>query len=63
MVIDVTKADIDKVQDPQNWILQKKVKYADVITTPDIPAKAEIRLFISGKMVSQDLSQPITWQD
>ncbi|HNP23531.1 MAG TPA: hypothetical protein PKM63_17525 [Panacibacter sp.] len=49
VVIDVTKADIDKVQDPQNWILQKKVKYADVITTPDIPAKAEIRLFYFWK--------------
>ncbi|HET6996463.1 MAG TPA: hypothetical protein VFI06_15820, partial [Chitinophagaceae bacterium] len=25
VVIDVTKADIDKVKDPENWILQKKV--------------------------------------
>ncbi len=45
VVIDVTKEDIDKVKDPENWILQRKVKYADVIKTPDIPAKAEIRLF------------------
>lgn len=49
VVIDVSKADIDKVQDPQNWILQKKVKYADIIKTPDIPAKAEIRLFYFWK--------------
>jgi len=45
VVIDVTKADIDKVTDPHNWILQRKVKYADVIKTPADPAKAEIRIF------------------
>lgn len=44
VVIDITAADIEKIQDPENWILQRKVKYADVIETPDIPAKAEIRL-------------------
>ena len=49
VVIDVTQEDIDKVTDPENWILQKKVKYADVITTPDISAKAEIRLFYFWK--------------
>ncbi len=49
VVIDVTKADIDKVIDPQNWILQRKVKYADVIKTPDIPAKVEIRIFYFWK--------------
>lgn len=45
VVIDVSKEDIDAIPDPQNWILQRKVKYADVIKTPDIPAKAEIRIF------------------
>ena len=49
VVIDVTQADIDKVTDPQNWILQRKVKYADIIQTPDIPAKAEIRIFYFWK--------------
>jgi hypothetical protein len=49
VVIDVTKADIDKVNDPHNWILQRKVKYADVIKTPGEPAKAEIRLFYFWK--------------
>ncbi|QEC66073.1 hypothetical protein FRZ67_01660 [Panacibacter ginsenosidivorans] len=49
VVIDVTKADIDNVKDAHNWILQRKVKYADVITTPDIPAKAEIRIFYFWK--------------
>lgn len=45
VVIDVTKEDIDKINDPENWILQKKVQYADVIKTPDRSAKAEIRIF------------------
>lgn len=45
VIIDVTKQDIDSVKDPENWILQRKVKYADVIKTPDVPAKAEIRIF------------------
>jgi hypothetical protein len=49
VVIDVTKEDIDKVTDPESWILQRKVKYADVILTPDVPAKAEIRVFYFWK--------------
>ncbi len=49
VVIDVTMDDIDAVKDPENWILQKKVKYADVIKTPGEPAKAEIRLFYFWK--------------
>ncbi len=49
VVIDVTAADIEAVKDPANWILQRKVKYADVIATPDGPAKAEIRLFYFWK--------------
>ena len=49
VVIDVTRKDIDAVKDPENWILQRKVKYADIIETPDIPAKAEIRLFYFWK--------------
>ena len=49
VVIDVTKEDIDKVSNPENWILQRKVKYADVIKTPNVPAKAEIRIFYLWK--------------
>lgn len=45
VIIDVAKEDLAKIPDPQNWILQRKVQYADVIQTPDGPAKAEIRLF------------------
>ncbi len=49
VVIDVTREDIEDVKDPENWILQRKVKYAEVIKTPDTPAKAEIRIFYFWK--------------
>lgn len=49
VVIDVQQSDIDGVKDPENWILQRKVQYADIIPTPDIPAKAEIRIFYFWK--------------
>ncbi len=49
VVIDVQPSDIAAVKDPENWILQRKVQYADIIPTPDIPAKAEIRIFYFWK--------------
>ncbi len=45
VIIDIAPDDIEKIADPQNWILQRKVTYAPVIRTPDEPAKAEIRVF------------------
>jgi hypothetical protein len=45
VLIDVTKSDIEQIQDPQNWIMQEKVEYASMIETPSGPAKTEIRLF------------------
>lgn len=49
VVIDVTKADIEQITDPENWILQRKVTYADIIETPGEPAKAEIRMMYLWK--------------
>lgn len=49
VIIDVTEEDVKAVKDPENWILQRKVKYADIIETPDVPAKAEIRIFYFWK--------------
>ena len=49
VVIDLTLKDVEQVKDPQNWILQRKVKYAEVIKTPGEPAKAEIRIFYFWK--------------
>lgn len=45
VIIDVTKEDIDNIQDKENWIIQRKVNYAAAIQTPDEPAKVEIRIF------------------
>jgi len=45
VVIDLTAADIEAITDHHNWILQRKVQYAEAIITPDEPAKAEIRIF------------------
>lgn len=56
VIIDVTPEDIQKIKDPANWILQKKVHYADVITTPDIPAKAELRIFYFW---DKDMPRPV----
>jgi len=36
---------LTKIDDPENWILQKRVPYAAVIETPSGPSKVEIRLF------------------
>ncbi len=47
--IDVSEEDINNVTDPENWILQRKVKYASVIKTPNKNAKLEIRLFYFWK--------------
>ncbi|MBL7698173.1 MAG: hypothetical protein JNK79_08445 [Chitinophagaceae bacterium] len=44
VIIDVTPGDILNVRDPHNWILQRKVNYKNVVETPDIPAKTEIRI-------------------
>jgi len=49
VVIDITQEDIDRIKDPENWILQRKVHYAPIIQTMDEPAKAEIRLFYFWK--------------
>jgi len=49
VIIDVQPSDLEKIGDPGNWILQRKVSYADAIPTPDIPAKVEIRMMYLWK--------------
>jgi len=44
VIYDVSKEILNSISEKQNYILQKKVDYAPVIETPDIPAKAETRL-------------------
>ncbi|MCK9409799.1 MAG: hypothetical protein M0R68_11775 [Bacteroidetes bacterium] len=42
--IDVTKEKLDALHEPSQFLLQRKVEYADLIETPDGYAKAEIRM-------------------
>jgi hypothetical protein len=49
VILHVKKEDIEDLKEPQNWILQKKIQYAPVIQTPDVPAKCEIRLMFYWK--------------
>lgn len=46
VIMHPTRADIDKIADRSNFILQKKVQYVPVIPTLDDPAKVEIRLLL-----------------
>lgn len=55
VIIDPQASDLE-VKDPKNWILQRKVTYADLIPTPDIPAKAEIRIMYLWK---EDAPRPV----
>jgi hypothetical protein len=45
VIIDVSPEELEKITDPENWIIQKKVQYAPAIETPGEMAKAEIRIF------------------
>jgi hypothetical protein len=49
VIIDVTVEDIRNIKDPENWILQRKVKYAEAIETPGESAKCEVRIFYFWK--------------
>ncbi len=44
VIIDVTKADIEKIEDPENWLLQEKVTYEPIVESPTGGVKAELRL-------------------
>lgn len=46
VIINVTKEDIDKVANPEHFILQKKVTYQPVIETLNDPTKCEIRMLM-----------------
>ena len=44
VIIDVSRSDIEDINDPENWILQQKVNYEPVVQAPDGGVKLEIRL-------------------
>jgi hypothetical protein len=44
VIIDVSKNDIENINDSENWILQQKVNYEPVVKSPEGDVKVEIRL-------------------
>ena len=74
---DVTKQYLDSIKDKSNYILQRKINYEPAIKTPDIPAKAELRLLYvwqdkpllvnnlvrlsKGKMMGVDFNKDKSW--
>jgi len=45
VMLDPSIDSLNAINEPDNWVLQKKVSYAAIIETPSGPSKAEIRLF------------------
>ncbi len=46
VLININKFDIEAIEDPENYILQKKVKYEPIIETLDEKAKCEVRMLM-----------------
>lgn len=44
VLIDLKCSDFANLKNPEHYIVQRKVEYADILPTPDGPAKAEVRL-------------------
>lgn len=77
VIFDIKKSDLESIKDRSKYILQRKINYEPVITTPDIPAKAELRLLYvwedkplllnnlvrlsKGKMMGVDFNKDKTW--
>ena len=75
--VDLNKKILDAIEDPENYILQKKIEYAPVIKTPDENSKVEIRMMFlwdekpllvnnlvrmsKGKMMGVDFNKNKTW--
>lgn len=75
--VDLNKKILEMIEDPENYILQKKIEYAPVIKTPDENSKVEIRMMYlwneepllvnnlvrmsKGKMMGVDFNKNKTW--
>ncbi len=46
VIININRFDLDAITDPENYILQRKVQYAPVIPTMDVPSKCEVRMML-----------------
>ncbi len=49
VLININRYDLEAIEDPENYILQRKVEYAPVVETLDQPAKCEIRMLMLWK--------------
>jgi hypothetical protein len=49
VIINPTREDIESIENPEQFILQKKVQYAPVVETPNEPAKFELRMMFLWK--------------
>jgi hypothetical protein len=77
VIIDVKESDIEKIENPKNYILQKKVNYRPILKTPDGGAKVEVRMMYlwdeeptlvnnllrvsKGSMMGVDFNKNKTW--
>ena len=75
--IDLTEEKLKEIDDPENYILQKKIEYTPLIETPDELSKVEIRLMFiwdkdpllvnnlvrlsKGKMMGVDYNKNKSW--
>ncbi|HEY0781738.1 MAG TPA: hypothetical protein VGE98_04720 [Thermoanaerobaculia bacterium] len=75
--VNVTAERLSALERPESYILQRKVTYAPAIETPDVPAKAEVRMMFvwedepvlinnlvrttKGAMVGVDFNKDKTW--
>ncbi len=77
VVVDLSKDLLEKIDDRENYILQRKVEYAPLIETPDQYSRAEIRMMYiwidkpvlvnnllrtsKGRMMGVDFNKGKTW--
>jgi hypothetical protein len=75
--IDITMEKLKAIEDPENYILQKKIDYTSIIKTHDVNSKVEIRMMFlwdkepllvnnlvrmsKGKMMGVDFNKNKTW--
>ncbi len=46
VIINLNKYDLERIKDPENYILQRKVYYEPVVETLDVNAKCEVRMLM-----------------
>lgn len=44
VIVNVTREDLDAIQDRENYILMRKVEYAPAVESLDVPVKVELRM-------------------